>query len=100
MIILRGEWNGKEVYQTDEGEIYDAKTSRYITSTYCGEVATSETARAFKVVLTVAHLDHCPENCDDSNLRHLCQKCHNQYDRGHRNQTRRNNKLKGQIELF
>ena len=33
-----------------------------------------------KVVLTVAHLDHTPENCDDDNLAALCQKCHNGYD--------------------
>lgn len=33
-----------------------------------------------KVVLTVAHLDHQPENCARENLRALCQKCHNDYD--------------------
>ena len=33
-----------------------------------------------KVVLTVAHLDHTPENCADENLRALCQRCHNRYD--------------------
>lgn len=33
-----------------------------------------------KVVLTTAHLDHTPENCDDANLAALCQKCHNAYD--------------------
>lgn len=33
-----------------------------------------------KVVLTVAHLDHRPENCDRSNLRAWCQRCHNTYD--------------------
>ena len=32
------------------------------------------------IVLTVAHLDHQPENCDDANLLHLCQRCHNRYD--------------------
>lgn len=32
------------------------------------------------VVLTVAHLDHQPENCSDDNLRHWCQRCHNTYD--------------------
>ena len=32
------------------------------------------------VVLTVAHLDHTPENCADENLLHLCQQCHNRYD--------------------
>jgi hypothetical protein len=33
-----------------------------------------------RVVLTVAHLDHRPENCEPDNLRALCQKCHNTYD--------------------
>lgn len=33
-----------------------------------------------KVVLTIAHLDHTPENCEDWNLRALCQRCHNRYD--------------------
>jgi hypothetical protein len=36
--------------------------------------------RKVKVVLTVAHLDHQPPNCDPANLRALCQRCHNAYD--------------------
>ena len=40
-----------------------------------------------KVVLTTAHLDHVPENCDLSNLRHLCQRCHLTYDAQHHAQT-------------
>lgn len=35
------------------------------------------------VVLTVAHLDHSPENCDPSNLRAWCQRCHLAYDQAH-----------------
>lgn len=33
-----------------------------------------------KIVLTVAHLDHTPENCADDNLKAWCQRCHNRYD--------------------
>jgi 5-methylcytosine-specific restriction endonuclease McrA len=33
-----------------------------------------------KIVLTVAHLNHQPEDCSDDNLKALCQRCHNQYD--------------------
>jgi 5-methylcytosine-specific restriction endonuclease McrA len=33
-----------------------------------------------KIVLTVAHLDHMPENCADDNLKAWCQRCHNRYD--------------------
>lgn len=40
-----------------------------------------------KVVLTTAHLDHVPENCDLSNLRHWCQRCHLNYDKHHHAQT-------------
>ncbi|MDX2702191.1 hypothetical protein PV350_04930 [Streptomyces sp. PA03-6a] len=40
------------------------------------------------VVLTVAHLDHTPENCHDDNLRAMCQGCHLHYDRDHHAQTR------------
>jgi hypothetical protein len=40
-----------------------------------------------KVILTVAHLDHQPENCDYSNLMAMCQKCHNNYDKQHRKKT-------------
>ena len=36
--------------------------------------------RIVRIILTVAHLDHTPENCDDANLRAMCQRCHNLYD--------------------
>lgn len=36
-----------------------------------------------KVVLTVAHLDHAPENVADDNLRAWCQRCHLTYDAKH-----------------
>lgn len=38
------------------------------------------------VVLATAHLDHTPENCNDTNLKAMCQRCHNNYDRHHRKQ--------------
>lgn len=53
-----------------------------------------------KVVLTVAHLDHNPENCDYSNLKAMCQKCHNNYDIQHRKSTKRKAKSFGVGELF
>lgn len=34
----------------------------------------------YQIVLTVAHLDHQPENCDRANLRAMCQPCHLRYD--------------------
>lgn len=46
------------------------------------------------VVLTVAHLDHVPENCADDNLRAMCQRCHLAYDRDHHAETRAANARK------
>jgi hypothetical protein len=40
-----------------------------------------------KVVLTVAHLDHQPENCDPTNLKAWCQRCHLHYDKKHHAET-------------
>lgn len=36
-----------------------------------------------KVVLTVGHRDHTPENVDDENLSAWCQRCHLTYDKDH-----------------
>lgn len=51
----------------------------------CAEID-GEPAASFNgpVVLTVAHLDQNPANNDDSNLRALCQRCHNRVDQPHR----------------
>lgn len=40
-----------------------------------------------RVVLTVAHLDHMPENCERANLRAWCQRCHLNYDKAHHAKT-------------
>lgn len=53
-----------------------------------------------RVVLTIAHLDHTPENCDPSNLRALCQKCHNRYDAKHRAETRAQTKAQKDKTLW
>jgi len=47
---------------------------------FCGIENYTIRENGSKVVLTIAHLDHTPENCDYNNLRALCQKCHNAYD--------------------
>lgn len=49
---------------------------------WCGDGVNEGHARLkiVKIVLTVAHLDHTPENCAHDNLRSWCQRCHNKYD--------------------
>lgn len=55
----------------------------------CGDAYEAESmaafhgARALQIVLTIAHLDHTPEHCEDDNLRALCQRCHLHYDAHH-----------------
>jgi hypothetical protein len=39
--------------------------------------------KIIKIVLTIAHLDHQPENCADDNLRAWCQRHHLAYDAKH-----------------
>lgn len=54
-----------------------------------------------RFVLTVAHLDHNPANCQQTNLRALCAPCHCRYDLS---QMARKKMLKreraGQLSLF
>lgn len=66
---------------------------------YTRELCTQDEDDAIQIILTVAHLDHIPENCDYSNLKAMCQKCHNSYDASHRANTRKEKKLKGQFKL-
>jgi len=62
------------------------------------EIALIDGEKVIKVVLTIAHLDHTPENCADENLRAMCQQCHNRYDVNHRCDSRK--VIAGQIPLF
>ena len=76
--IARGEGIHAGTYMlADGGATYDAETGEFL-----GHARGSEyNARSVvRVVLTVAHLDHQPENCDPENLRAWCQRCHNAYD--------------------
>lgn len=48
---------------------------------WCGSDDTGKMRTTIiRIVLTVAHLDHQPENCAPENLRAWCQRCHNRYD--------------------
>ena len=47
---------------------------------FCGPPGSGLVLPLVRIVLTIAHLDHTPENCEPSNLRAWCQRCHNRYD--------------------
>ena len=66
---------------------------------FCGIENYAIRENGSKVVLTIAPLDHIPEHCDPSNLRALCQKCHNQYDAAHRAETRKRTRNEKEKDL-
>ena len=66
-----GEW------MEEDGAVHDAETGKLLG--YC-RGSEMPAGRFVEIVLTVAHLDHAPENCADDNLAALCQRCHNAYD--------------------
>lgn len=55
-----------------------------------------------KVVLTVAHLNHQPEDCRPENLKDMCQRCHLRYDVDHHRHTAYETRRKGKAakDLF
>lgn len=55
---------------------------------WCTDGVTEEFLRIIRIVLTVAHLNHQPEDCRPENLRALCQRCHNRHDAEARRRSR------------
>ena len=93
--VFRGKTpEGREVYQTNDGNIYDATNSEFIEQNYFAEISATGKETAIKVVLTIAHLDHNIAHNDYGNLRALCQRCHNRHYIEFRKANRKKNKIK------
>lgn len=90
--LWRCEWPGCEALHRDIGWWRDdgkfvpmgrnlrdagAKAGDRIACAGGGEI------KLIMIVLTIAHLDHTPENCADDNLAAWCQRHHLAYDRDH-----------------
>lgn len=76
------------------------EASQWAAEWYFG--ASEEGPKPTVIVLTVAHLNHTPEDCRDSNLRALCQRHHLAHDHDHHranSQATRRAKA-GTLELF
>lgn len=84
MTILRGLGSDRGTYERPDGVVCDAENGGLLCMRPYGF-----TGYAVKIVLTVAHLDHVPEHCDDGNLKALCQMHHLRYDARHHAQTAR-----------
>jgi hypothetical protein len=103
--IFRGTLYGKEVFQNANGEIFSYPDGQLLdTDVYApieplnGDI----NSKAFKVVLTIMHLDHDTTNNEYTNLAAGCQKCHLNYDKNHHRKNSRNtiNKKKLLQNLF
>jgi len=78
--IARGAGEDAGTYMTDDANVYDAGTGEHLGQCRMSDY---EVARMTDIVLTIAHLDHTPENNDPANLKALCQRCHLAYDAEH-----------------
>lgn len=84
--IARGAGRYVDTYQMNDAEVYCADTGENLGRVRMGDY---EVKNMVDIVLTIAHLDHVPENCDPSNLRAWCQRCHLRYDAKHHAETAR-----------
>lgn len=85
--------NYSEGYRTKDGKFIKSEGMQQEADMLDGE-------KIIRIILTIAHLDHNPQNNNPENLRALCQKCHLNYDIEHHKQTRRKTREKGQLKLI
>lgn len=84
--IARGAGSDVDTYMLNDAEVYCANTGENL-----GRKRMSDynVKNMVDIVLTIAHLDHAPENVDESNLKALCQRCHLRYAAAHHAETAR-----------
>lgn len=95
--VARGVNRHAGTYMLPDGEVRSEESGETLGyargSEYCARGLT-------KIVLTVAHLDHTPENNAEENLKALCQKCHLNHDRDEHKRTRARTRRNHTRELF
>ena len=85
-LIARGTASDADTYMLMDGEVRSAETGEKLGYARGSEYSTKGIT---EIVLTIAHMDHTPENCEPQNLKALCQRCHLDYDKQHHAQTAR-----------
>lgn len=90
-----GRWHNIDEYVND----FSDKSRYYLDENYPGWDKQPDGLKPFKVVLTIAHLDHDEENQDvkDDRLAALCQPCHLIYDAPEKAKRRRVKKYKNSL---
>lgn len=87
-VAVRGIGDDEGTFQLfdGDGEVYDADTDE---CTGRRRASGYTAGRMSRIGLTIAHLDHVPENCAPPNLKALCQLHHLKYDAAHHAETAR-----------
>jgi len=78
--IARGCGKDDATYMLESADVFCADSGAHLGRCRHSDY---ELSRMVDVVLTIAHLDHVPENCAEDNLRAWCQRCHLRYDQHH-----------------
>lgn len=92
-------------YRDAEGNFIPAAGNYYIELDCAREMVKhynewcSDGEKWIVIILTVAHLDHNPENNKRENLALLCQQCHNRHDAKTRHRNRRARLFENQLSL-
>jgi len=82
-------------FRNELGQFVPVNKRTYSRNQYISVIGSDNKVRRVKlmmIVLTIMHLDHNPGNNDRTNLKAGCQKCHNNYDKEHRAETRKEGK--------
>src|SRR6266545_1201636 len=89
-LVARGTGRDAGTYMLEHGAVFSE-----VDGAPLGVARGSEYERSHlvRIILTVSHTDHNPENCERSNLRALCQKCHLHWDRAEHQATARATRL-------
>jgi hypothetical protein len=82
----RGVWVHEWVHEWPRDGAYMGQTYSDARAVALG-IADAGVLKPIVIVLTIAHLDHQPENCSDDNLRALCQRHHLAHDAQHHKET-------------
>lgn len=97
--IARGAGPFAGTFQMEDAEVYDAETGEHIARVRMAEY---QMKNMVTIVLTIAHLDHTPENVNHDNLRAWCQMHHLRYDAAHHAESARETRRASlnNLELF
>lgn len=97
--VARGAGRDAGTYMLFDGSTFNDETGEALGMSRGSEY---DAGRWVEIVLTIAHLDHTPENNEPTNLAAWCQQCHLRHDAKHHAETRKRTaaERKGQKELF